>query len=95
MEREIEIRRNQLLGAEAGDRGDPDMDDLPFEEEDADLAKRSEHLEEGDLEYKQHIKLILKTNLLPPKFQPAKIKKHHHRRHSSTRVDVTNAAAKI
>jgi hypothetical protein len=51
MEREIEKRRNQLREAEAGDQGDPDLDDLPFDEEDEDLAKQNEHLEDGDLEW--------------------------------------------
>ena len=41
MEKEIEKRRNQLREAAAGDRGEPDLDDLPFEDED--LARQGEH----------------------------------------------------
>jgi len=51
MEKAIEKRRNQLREAEAGDRGETETDDRPFDENEEDLAKLSENLEDGDLEY--------------------------------------------
>jgi len=47
MEEEIEKRKHQLREAEAGDRGEPDLDDLLFDEEDEELRQ----LEDGDLEW--------------------------------------------
>ena len=51
MEKEIERRRNQLWEAEAGSRGDPDLDDLTFQEDDEPLAGQSEHLEDEDVRF--------------------------------------------
>jgi hypothetical protein len=48
IEKEIETRKNQLRKTEAGD---PDLDDLPFDEEDEDIARQNGHLEDGDLEW--------------------------------------------
>jgi hypothetical protein len=48
LEKEIEKMKNQLREAETGD---PDLDDLPFDEEDEDLAGQNEHLEDEDLEW--------------------------------------------
>jgi hypothetical protein len=47
VEKEIEKIKNQLRKTEAGD---PDLDDLPFNEEDEELARQNGHLEDGDLE---------------------------------------------
>jgi hypothetical protein len=47
----MEKRRSQLREAESGDQGDPDLEDLPFDEEDENLTRQGEHLEDGDLEY--------------------------------------------
>jgi hypothetical protein len=51
IEREIEKRRNQLRETEAGNQRDPDLDDLPLDEADEDIAKQNEHLEDRDLEW--------------------------------------------
>ena len=48
LEKEIEKMKNQLRETEAGD---PDLDDLPFDEEDEDLARQNGHLKDGDLEW--------------------------------------------
>ncbi len=54
MEKEIEKRRNQLREAEAGDQGDPDLDNLPFGEEDdyvQELYGQDENPDDDDPEY--------------------------------------------
>jgi hypothetical protein len=39
LEKAVEKQKNQLLEAEAGDRGDPDTDGMPFSENEEDLAE--------------------------------------------------------
>ncbi len=55
LEKVIEEHKNRLLEADARDRGDLDTEDVPFNENGESIAKRSEHLDDGDLEYINNI----------------------------------------
>jgi hypothetical protein len=55
LERAIDKHKNQLLEAEAGDHGDPDMDNEPFWEDGESLANQSDPLDDKDLEYINNI----------------------------------------
>ena len=55
LEKAIDKHKNQLLEAEAGNQGDPDMDGGPFWESKESLAKRSDQPDDGDLEYISNI----------------------------------------
>ncbi len=95
IEREIEKRRNQLRETEAGNQRDPDLDDLPLDEEDEDIAKQNERLEDGDLEWVNSIfnafpnPTFYRQNSNQPKLKSITAKD------ALTRVHITNAAAKI
>ncbi len=51
----IEEQKKLLLATEIGDHGDPDKDNEPFWEAGESLAKRSDHLDDEDLEYVNNI----------------------------------------
>ncbi len=95
IEREIEKRKNQLREAEAGDQGNPDLDDLPFDEEDEDLAGQNEHLEDGDLEW---VNSIFNSLPSPTGYRQSSDQlklKSITAKDALTRARITNADAKI
>ncbi len=55
LEKAIDKHKNRLLEAKAGEQGDPDMDGKLFWKSEENLAKRSDHLDNGDLEYINNI----------------------------------------
>jgi hypothetical protein len=95
LEKAIEKQKNQLLEAEAGDRGDPDADGMPFNENEEDLAKRYDHLDDGDLEY---INSILNSFSSPTCYRQGSRQlklKSITPEDAPARVDVTDDAARI
>jgi hypothetical protein len=55
LEKAIDEQKKLLLATEIGDHGDPEEDNEPFWEDGGSLAKRSNHLENKDLEYVNNI----------------------------------------
>ncbi len=72
------------------------MDDMPFSENEEDLAKLSDHLDDGDLEY---INSILNSFSSPTCYRQGssqlKLKSITPERRTGALVDVTDDAAKI
>jgi hypothetical protein len=55
LEKAIDKQKKLLLATEVGDHGDPDKDNEPFWEDGESLAKRSDHIDDEDLEYVNNI----------------------------------------
>jgi hypothetical protein len=55
LEKAIDNQKKLLLATEVGDHGDPDEDNEPFWEDEESPAKRSDHLDDEDLEYVNNI----------------------------------------